>query len=150
MYVKSLHFENLRGFPELKFDLERPDGSFAGWTVFVGGNSSGKSTILRGIALALMGPESGGRLMGSTAGWISKGQSKASSILSLRWDKSQDRFKSGGAPPGEAFDAGVRWFIEKKGDEIPSFRAVEKRNAKKGLATHCIGGGMGVALAVER
>ncbi len=132
MYVKSLHFENLRGFQQLKFDLERPDGSYAGWTVFVGGNSSGKSTILRGIALALMGPESGGRLMGSTAGWISKGQVKASSIVSLRWDRSLDRFKSGGASPGESFDAGVRWFVEKKGDEIANFRAVEKRNARGG------------------
>jgi acetyl-CoA acetyltransferase len=27
---------------------------------------------------------------------------------------------------------------------------MQKRNAKKGLASLCIGGGMGVALAVER
>ena len=27
---------------------------------------------------------------------------------------------------------------------------MQKRNAKKGLATLCIGGGMGVAMAVER
>jgi acetyl-CoA acetyltransferase len=27
---------------------------------------------------------------------------------------------------------------------------MEKRNAKKGLATLCIGGGMGIAMCVER
>ncbi len=131
MYIKSVHFENLRGFSHLSFDFERPNGSFAGWTVFVGGNSSGKSTILRGIALALMGPEFGGRLMGSTAGWINKGQSKASSQTKLFWDKEHDRFKSMGKLPGETFDAGVRWVIEKK-DDIPQFRAVEKRNNSGG------------------
>ena len=130
MYIKSLHFENVRGFPQLSFDLERPNGTYAGWTVFVGGNSSGKSTILRGLSLALMGPEAGGRLIGSPAGWIHKGESKAAVRINLRWDKTHDRFKTGGASPGEVFEAGVRWFIEKKGDEIPQFRAVEKRNAR--------------------
>jgi len=132
MYIKSLHLENVRGFSKLLFDLERPDGTFAGWTVFVGGNSSGKSTILRALALALMGPEPGGRLMGSPVGWILKGQTRASVNLSLRWDKTQDRFKIGGAPPGDTFHAGVRWVIEKKGDLIPQFRAVERRNARGG------------------
>ena len=132
MYIKSLHFENVKGFPTLNFDLERPDdGGFAGWTVFVGGNSSGKSTILRGVALALMGPEPGGRLMGPAVGWINKGQLKASAVVTLRWDKTLDKFKSGGASPGETFEAGVRWLIEKKGDDIPQFRAVDKRTPKK-------------------
>jgi len=131
MCVKNLTLENVRGFPKLEFDLGRPDGSYAGWTVFVGGNRSGKSTILRGMALALMGPESGGRLMGSTAGWIYKGQPKASSSVTLHWAKAHDKCKTGGAPPGHLFDAGVRWFFEKKDDEIPQFRAVLKLSAKR-------------------
>jgi len=78
MYVKSIKFENLKGFKQLEFDFERPDRAFAGWTVFVGGNSSGKSTLLKGIALSLMGPEAGRQLMGSTVGWIYKGERRAS------------------------------------------------------------------------
>ncbi len=97
MYIKTLQLENVRSFSDLSFDLERPDGSFAGWTVFVGGNSSGKSTILRSAALALIGPETGGRLMGSPTGWIHKGQSKASAVLGIKWDKESDKFKKGGA-----------------------------------------------------
>ena len=132
MYIKTLHLENVKAFPELKFDLERPDGTYAGWTAFVGGNSSGKSTLLRAIALALMGPEAGNRLTGPAAGWILKGQTKASSVVTLSWDKQQDEFKKGGKLPGDSFEAGVRWFFEKKGDEVPQFRAAEKRNAAGG------------------
>lgn len=133
MYIKALQLENVRSFTDLNFDLERPDGSFAGWTVFVGGNSSGKSTILRSAALALIGPESGGRLMGSPIGWIYKGQSKASAVLGIKWDKECDKFKKGGGGNlKETFEAGVRWVTEKKADEVPYFRSVEKRNAAGG------------------
>jgi len=95
MYIKALQLENVRSFTDLNFDLERPDGSFAGWTVFVGGNSSGKSTILRSAALALIGPEAGGRLTGSPTGWIHKGQTKASAVLKVKWDRDHDKFKKG-------------------------------------------------------
>ena len=128
MYIKELQLENVRSFTDLNFDLERPDGRFAGWTVFVGGNSSGKSTILRSAALALIGPEAGGRLTGTPTGWINKGQMKASAILKVKWDRDHDKFKKGGANPGEQFEAGVRWLVEKKGDEVPQFKSVDKRN----------------------
>ena len=132
MYIKAIQLENVRSFTDLNFDLERPGGGFAGWTVFVGGNSSGKSTILRSAALALIGPEAGGRLTGSPTGWIHKGMSKASALLELRWEREHDRFKKGGANPGEKFEAGVRWLLEKRSDEVPQFKAVEKRNVRGG------------------
>ena len=47
MYVKSLTLQDVKGFESLHFDFDRPDGSFSGWTVFVGGNASGKSTVLK-------------------------------------------------------------------------------------------------------
>lgn len=132
MYIKTLQLENVRSFTDLSFDLERPDGTFAGWTVFVGGNSSGKSTILRSAALALIGPEAGGRLTGTSVGWIHTGQTKASAVLKMKWDREHDKFKKGGANPGEQFEAGVRWLIEKKGDEVPQFKSVDKRNLNGG------------------
>ena len=56
MYIKSLHLRNIKGFSELDFDFERPDGSFAGWTVIVGDNGAGKSTVLKEIARYVLGP----------------------------------------------------------------------------------------------
>lgn len=52
MYVKSITLENVRCFEHLHFDFQRPDGSYAGWTTIVGGNTSGKSTVLKAISLA--------------------------------------------------------------------------------------------------
>lgn len=127
MYVTDIHLENLKSFKELKFDLKRPDGTFAGWTVFLGGNSSGKSTLLKGIALALLGPEYGRQLLGQTAGWIHKSEKKAVATATLTWDAAHDSFKKTGKRPSEEFGAGVRWFSEKE-DEIPQFRAVDLRS----------------------
>jgi len=41
------------------------------------------------------------------------------------------------------FESGARVFVT-------LLHEMQKRNAKKGLATLCIGGGMGIALTVER
>lgn len=138
MYVKSIRLENLKGFEELEFDFERPDHTYAGWTVLVGGNASGKSTLLKAIALALIGPEVGRQLMGSTAGWVSPAKPKAEAALKLSWDKVHDAFKTGGQSPGPLFDAGVRWTVttgdvKKEGWEslVPEFRAIDQRNAKQ-------------------
>ena len=128
MFVKSIEFENVRGFKRLRFEFERPEGGYAGWTVFVGGNSSGKSTLLKGIALALLGPETGRQLMGNPSGWIHTEEKRAHAVAGISWDREQDAFKKGGAPPGLAFEAGVRWVQDVKAGEIPLFRPVEKRN----------------------
>jgi DNA repair exonuclease SbcCD ATPase subunit len=44
MYIGKVILKNIRGFNDLQFDLPRPDGAYAGWTVFTGDNGSGKST----------------------------------------------------------------------------------------------------------
>lgn len=136
MYLKSLTLENVRGFPDLEFDFERPDHQFAGWTVFVGGNASGKSTVLKAIALALMGPDTGRQLI-TPAGWIGPNGSKADVTVEITWDKKYDNFKTGGNLPGKTFEAGVRWAQEasKQGDAHSAagveFRGQEFRNQKR-------------------
>jgi predicted ATPase len=136
VYLKKLALENVRGFPDLEFDFERPNHEFAGWTVFVGGNASGKSTVLKAIALALMGPDIGRQLI-VPAGWIGPNGAKADAKVEISWDKRYDSFKTGGAPPGRTFDAGVRWAQEspKHSDSHASssieFRGQEFRNQKR-------------------
>lgn len=136
MYVKKLTLDNLRGFPSLDFEFERNDGSFAGWTVFVGGNSSGKSTILKAIALAMMGPDSGRQLI-NPAGWVGQNGPKADAIAEIVWEKKYDYFKTGGSNPGATFSAGVRWSTETPKtfghhtSEYADFRGLDFRNAKR-------------------
>jgi len=52
MYIHKITLTNIRGFRGLEFDLQRPDKSYAGWTVFTGDNGAGKSTLLKAIATA--------------------------------------------------------------------------------------------------
>ncbi len=134
MYVKSVVLENLKGFKRLAFDFGRgsagsPD--YAGWTVFVGGNASGKSTLLKGIALALMGPGQGRRLMESTQGWI-RGKEKSAKVeTDIVTDVDHDHFAGAGNRPKEHFNASVRWTLDGKETSLPAFKAIEKPNARR-------------------
>ena len=57
MYIHKVSLRNIKGFGSLDFDLARPDGKYAGWTVFTGDNGSGKSTLLKAIAVGLVGKD---------------------------------------------------------------------------------------------
>lgn len=145
MYLKRLSLENLKGFPVLEFDFERPNHSFEGWTVLVGGNASGKSTVLKAIALALMGPDVGRQLI-VPAGWVGIQGAKADAKVEIRWDKDSDRFRSGGNVPGKTFEAGVRWSestprsSENPHASIAEFRGIEFRNARRSRILSAIRG----------
>lgn len=85
MHVARLEITGVRGFygdRSVDLNLERPDGSLAGWTVLAGRNASGKSTILQALGLALAGPRSTG-FVPSLAGWISNGLPSADIKASL-------------------------------------------------------------------
>ncbi len=73
MYIGKVRLRNIRGFEALDFDLQRTDSSFAGWTVFTGDNGSGKSALLRAMALALAGRDTARSLQPSLQGWIRHG-----------------------------------------------------------------------------
>lgn len=73
MYIKRVVLENIRGFVRLDFDFQRPEGGFPGWTVITGDNGSGKTALLKAIALALVGPDIARALQPSLKGWIREG-----------------------------------------------------------------------------
>ena len=56
MHVRRLRIRNVRSIREFDLDLGR-DKTSAGWHVLLGANGSGKSTVVRALALALMGHE---------------------------------------------------------------------------------------------
>ena len=130
MYVDSLQLENVKGFKSLKFDFQRPNSSPAGWTVIVGGNSSGKSTILKAIALALAGPNVARQAI-NPAGWIHSKMDKATVKLKLQWERSADAFKEIGKTPAEQFEIGLRWQSEGKSSQI-DLKELEFRNPSGG------------------
>jgi predicted ATP-binding protein involved in virulence len=47
MYLRGIQLVNVKGFSSLDFDFARPDGTYPGWNVVVGGNSAGKTALLK-------------------------------------------------------------------------------------------------------
>ncbi len=113
MYIHSLLLENIKAFERVKLDFARPtengDTVYAGLNFFVGGNSSGKSTLLKAIAMALSGPTIANQQLITPAGWIRRSATKGLIELEVHWDSSKDTFRiRGGRPSVTAnFNAGI-------------------------------------------
>lgn len=55
MYIRSLHVKHLKRLTDLKLDFTQPNGEPRMWTVLIGENGTGKTSILQAIALAAAG-----------------------------------------------------------------------------------------------
>lgn len=94
MHIRKIHIENIRCFGEgeqsVRLDLTRDpgqrDGALAGWTVLAGRNGTGKSTLLKAIALCLTGPDEARQLLPSYAGWVRTGAREGKVELDLQFD----------------------------------------------------------------
>jgi energy-coupling factor transporter ATP-binding protein EcfA2 len=97
VHIRELKIENVRGFEKLKLDLDRPNGSPAGWTVLAGRNGSGKSTLLKAIGLSLINPTETRSIAGSFEGWIRLGQKSAAAqvLVQSSKDDTDYPFRSG-------------------------------------------------------
>lgn len=94
MYIRRVVIEDIRGFHYLDFDFTRPDGSLSGWNVVTGDNGSGKTALLKAIALAITGPDTSRVLQPVVDGWISFGEKQATiAIHMVAGDR--DRFAQG-------------------------------------------------------
>lgn len=130
MYIKNILIENIRGFSKLDFDLSRPDGKFAGWTVFTGDNGSGKSTLLKAISIALVGKDTARALQPSFRRWISDGASGNESYIQLEMVRveNDDELRESGKSPSDEFPAKITL---RNGGKEPSFDvAIPKSKAK--------------------
>ncbi|MBL8896433.1 MAG: AAA family ATPase [Planctomycetes bacterium] len=107
MYLDKLRLQNVRGFRELDFDFRRPDGVHAGWTVIVGDNGSGKSALLKAIAIALVGRDTARSLQPSFRRWIRDGHGEGESFIQIEvaFSAGDDFFAESGRPPVGTFPA---------------------------------------------
>nr|MDQ2695876.1 AAA family ATPase [Pseudomonadota bacterium] len=97
MHIKRIILESLKGFQKLDFTLTRPDGSHAGWTVITGDNASGKTALLKTVALALVGPDIARALQPSLRGWIRDGSKRADIAVQIT-PHGVDKFIAGRRP----------------------------------------------------
>ena len=107
MYIHKIKLTNIRGFKSLEFDLQRPDKSYAGWTVFTGDNGAGKSTLLKSIAIGLTGRDTARSLQPSFNKWVRHDapDSKGHIELEIVRVKKDDALSGVGKSPGDKFPA---------------------------------------------
>lgn len=120
MYITKIEIANIRAIKELCIEFPKP----AGWHVLLGDNGAGKSSLIRAICVALIGPSEVLRLDPDFSTWVTNGQSQAQINLWLNRDSEVDkRSGQGGAK------AGVRNIEEK---EIVCKTVIEQEGQEEG------------------
>ena len=74
MYLSRVRIDGVKGFQgdrAVDLELTRPDGTHAGWTVLAGSNSSGKTSLLQAVAVALLTPAQAYGLVPDLSTWRS-------------------------------------------------------------------------------
>src|SRR5258707_8213217 len=97
MYLRKVRIKNIRSIADLDWSV--PKGKEAGWHVIIGDNGAGKSTFLRAIALALVGPKEAIALRQNWNDWLSRGERAGEIRLSITNNYGVDKFTGSGNTP---------------------------------------------------
>ncbi|MBT8143555.1 MAG: AAA family ATPase [Gammaproteobacteria bacterium] len=95
MFLKYLRLQNVRCFKDIELDFTqattRSRGSNRKWTIILGENGTGKSTLLRAAALATCGSEAVAEVIGNPRGWVRRGTRRAVLAATLQTKAGEDR-----------------------------------------------------------
>jgi hypothetical protein len=100
MYLREVHIRNVRSLKEIRWEVPRTKA--AGWHVIIGDNGSGKSSFLRSIALAMIGPRDALSLRLSWEDWLRKDQDVGTIGLAIERDDHFDRFSDADPIPNQS------------------------------------------------
>jgi energy-coupling factor transporter ATP-binding protein EcfA2 len=89
MYLKVINIQNVRSIKRLRIEFDQEE--YAGWHVLLGDNGSGKSSLIRSIALALTGPDEAAALRQNWGDWLRKGEDRASIEVLIDHDAKFDK-----------------------------------------------------------
>ncbi|QGT05886.1 AAA family ATPase [Burkholderia pseudomallei] len=96
MYLVDLKLTNVRAIRHMSLDFRsaKRDEKTRRWTVLLGENGCGKSTVLKSIGLLLAGSEALPDLLGSTDQWIHNGEKQATISATICTAEGEERLLS--------------------------------------------------------
>jgi putative AbiEii toxin of type IV toxin-antitoxin system len=94
MYLRKVRIKNIRSISDLDWSIPRTKEP--GWHVVIGDNGAGKSTFLRSIALALVGPKEAFALRQNWNDWLSRGKPTGEIRLDITYNQRLDKFSGSG------------------------------------------------------
>jgi len=83
MFLKRLALQNIRSIEQLELSFDTDEGRVRKWTLVLGQNGAGKSTILRSVALVTAGSEALPELLERPDDWIRIGSETCSIAADL-------------------------------------------------------------------
>ena len=90
MKISKLKLKNIKCFKDLKISFEDDDGSIKNWSLFVGDNGYGKTTILRSLAMGLCDKEGASGLLLELRGeYLRRGEKEGAIEIDLKNDKDE-------------------------------------------------------------
>ena len=90
MFIEKLKIKNFRCFQELEIDFGEKD-RIRPRTLILGENGTGKSTILKAIALATAGSNALGELLGKPEDWIKNNEDFCRIDIQMKTQKGEER-----------------------------------------------------------
>ena len=93
MHVRKLHIHNIRSIKGLDIEIQEPR---AGWHVILGDNGSGKSSVVRSLALALIGPSDAAATRQDWGDWVRRGADAGHIEVQLTHHQGFDRWTKKG------------------------------------------------------
>jgi predicted ATP-binding protein involved in virulence len=101
MFLKRIKLTNIRSIKELDLSFTGADGAIRKWTLLLGENGCGKTSVLRSIALVVAGSRALPELLPRPEGWIRLGAKECAieaelvtakgeeRTIALRWERGQ-------------------------------------------------------------
>ena len=80
MYLRAIALTNIRGFADLKLDFTDEKGGARLWTTIIGKNGTGKTSLLRSIAIGLSSHSDANAMLAAPVGPLVRARTKYGSI----------------------------------------------------------------------
>jgi len=82
VYLREFRIQDIKCFEDVQLHFPHDGDDYSGWIVLLGENGMGKSTLLQAMAISLVGPLAGQRLL-NPDGWVREDKKLGSFLASI-------------------------------------------------------------------